>query len=375
MSKSKIKGVFSKYLFAILVGVTALVIAPTYGYTSYMENKAEEERIEKENALLQEYLESLRQEQENNNCDDNNGNGDLVVENDNNQSGSDRNEDEGDSSEEDTDEGEDSNTDSGNNGNNGEANGDTNGSNSDSSNSDSSNSGSNNSGNNGTTGSGNSGNSGSTNNGAGNSGTAGSDSHLSFDIVYTEPPERTLFIGDSRTEGFVAFSKLDKAKLESFATTGCSVYQMWDLTAEVNGKGSISLQQLLEEETYENIHILLGINEIGRPLDETIQTYSAFVTRIRALQPNAHIYISANFHLGPQRNDPNSAFSNVRIDYLNEGLKKLADNQTIFYVDPNELFDDSNGNMDSIFTNDGVHLVYKYYIPWAQWLMEQFLKH
>lgn len=48
----------------------------------------------------------------------------------------------------------------------------------------------------------------------------------------------------------------------------------------------------------------------------------------------------------------------------------LPDNKRIFYIDINEKFDDDNGNLNSNYTSDNVHIYAKYYKEWSNWLCQ-----
>ena len=41
-----------------------------------------------------------------------------------------------------------------------------------------------------------------------------------------------------------------------------------------------------------------------------------------------------------------------------------------FYIDINEKFDDDNGNLNSNYTSDNVHIYAKYYKEWSNWLCQ-----
>ncbi len=327
--KKKFFDVVKKYLYMILVIITAVAIAPGYGYTHYIEEKKEQEQLEKENQLIQDMLQSEANREEiiagTSNKRPETGYVDKkepenTIPDQKPQTGNTQQPGE--------------NTNAGNNNSTGDT--------------------------------GNGGNSGSS------SSTGSTNGDLCMDVVRTGPTERTLFIGDSRTQGIQYWSHL--TNIEYFAVQGVSVYRIWDETTEFAGLGKVGLAEILQNGTYANIHILLGINELGSPLDTTAQTYGQLIADIQKYQPDARIYISANMHVTKAKSDSNTVFTNDRINYLNSQLKKFADNEKIFYLDMNELFDDANGALNAGYTGDGVHLLPKYYIPWGQWLMEQFEK-
>lgn len=324
MKNKKLVKVLKKYSYMFLLIVSALLIAPTYGFTHYQEQKKEQEQLELENQLIQDMLQQQQQEQQQQQDDviANSGHNKKPETGHVDKKEPEKKPEPTPGPEEETKPDEENHT-------------------------------------------GNSGNTGGTSSGT----TSG---ELCMDVIRTGPTERTLFIGDSRTIGIFLYSHL--SNIDFYAVEGVSVYGIWDKPSdiEISGLGKVDLATVLQNGEYANIHVLLGINELGSPLDTTAQTYGKFIDDIRSYQPNARVYIAANIHVSQAKSDSHQVFNNGRINYLNNELKKFADNNKVFYLDANVLFDDANGHLNGDYTSDGVHLRAKYYIPWGQWLMEQF---
>lgn len=177
-----------------------------------------------------------------------------------------------------------------------------------------------------------------------------------------------LFIGDSRTVGLQEYGTLSNATY--FANTGLSIYDAVSETVNVDGMGEISLQELLTKNQYGKIYLMLGINELGFDLSQTVSKYNALVGQIKELQPDAIIYIEANLHVTAERSASDDTFNNPNIDNFNAQVSSLADNETVYYLDINELFDDENGALSTDYTNDNAHPLGKYYASWCDWLCE-----
>ncbi len=200
------------------------------------------------------------------------------------------------------------------------------------------------------------------------------------DAPQTEPPETDapkppavttgdcLFIGDSRTVGLQLYSGMD---VDYFASVGMSIYNMESTSVEVEGIGQTTLESLLSQRQYKRIFIMLGINEIGYPHAATAARFKAAVDTIKTKQPGATVFIQANIHVSKERSDKGDSINNANLNSYNAELKKLADNQRVFFLDANFLFDDASGNLSSEKTSDGVHFYSKDYIPWAKWLLEE----
>ena len=177
-----------------------------------------------------------------------------------------------------------------------------------------------------------------------------------------------LFIGDSRTVGLYEYGPLDNATY--FAITSMTVYEVRSEYVYVSGVGTVSLSELLGSRSFGKIYVMLGINELGYGMDDTIDKYAEFIDYLKQAQPDAIIYVEANMHVTAERSNNDSIYNNTRIDYLNNGFAQNADNERVFYIDMNVLFDDGYGNLDSQYSGDNTHLLGKYYAQWGQWLCE-----
>lgn len=178
-----------------------------------------------------------------------------------------------------------------------------------------------------------------------------------------------LFIGDSRTLGIKQYSGMDEAAY--FARPGMSVYNIAKDKMPVFDEKELTFEEVLGYKTYNKIYVMLGINELGYDTTATINKYSQLLQQIQEAQPEAVIFIEANLHVTKLRNEVDEIFNNPAIDKFNNELQKLADNQKIFYVDVNVLFDDADGNLDEAKSYDDTHVAPRCYVDWADWLKAQ----
>lgn len=195
------------------------------------------------------------------------------------------------------------------------------------------------------------------------------------DSFIQSPPEgffrETLFIGDSRTVGLRDYGNIPDAVF--FADSGMSVYNIKSKSVNVPGVGNTNLQSLLSGGKYKRIYMMLGINELGYPdMDKAVAKYGELIDTLKAAQPEADIIVEANLHVAESTSSSHQYFTNSNINTLNQKISAFADNEGIFYIDVNPLFDDENGNLDKKYTyNDDFHLSGKYYKTWADWIATQ----
>lgn len=177
-----------------------------------------------------------------------------------------------------------------------------------------------------------------------------------------------LFIGDSRTVGLMEYSGLES---DFFASVGMSVYNVEDEEVSVPNVGKVTLDQLLSNREYDTIYLMLGINELGYDMDQTVNVYGKLVEDISKSQPNAKIMIQANLHVTQEKSRNHDYITNERIDEFNDKTAGLADGKNIFYLDANHKYDDEDGAMSPEVTSDGAHLYAKYYEQWGTWIKEE----
>lgn len=179
--------------------------------------------------------------------------------------------------------------------------------------------------------------------------------------------ENCLFIGDSRTVGFLKYSNTGKA--EVFASTGMNVFRIAKEEVTVNGEVK-TLDGVLSAKKYEKIYLMLGINEIGYDLDRVLVKYGEIVDIITKAQPQAKLYIQANLHILHERSIKDKYYNNDRLNYINDGIKKLTDGKTKIYLDVNPIFDDANGGMKAEIAYDDFHPKGRYYTDWLNWIAD-----
>lgn len=179
----------------------------------------------------------------------------------------------------------------------------------------------------------------------------------------------SLFIGDSRTVGLMEYGGMDKA--DFFATTGMSVYNIEKEKVSLPGQGTVRFSQVINAKTYDTIYLMLGINELGYNMSNTVKRYGDLLDLLRQSQPEATLVICANLHVAASRSASDSTFNNPNIDRFNQAIAAYADGQTVRYIDVNPLFDDGSGNLDAKYTSDNTHVLGKYYRLWAQWIAGQ----
>lgn len=179
-----------------------------------------------------------------------------------------------------------------------------------------------------------------------------------------------LFIGDSRTVGLRDYGNFGE-KTTFYASTGLTIFKLF--TAEIVEKegqrNKISVEEALGERQFRKIYLMLGINELGTgDVERFEKAYAEAVEHIRELQPEAVIYIQSIMKVTVERSEEGDYITNEGIVGRNEAICGLADGESVFYLDVNEVVIDETGGMNPEYTTDGVHLKAIFIPLWKEFL-------
>ncbi len=174
-----------------------------------------------------------------------------------------------------------------------------------------------------------------------------------------------LFIGDSRTVGLRDYTDLSE-HADFYCETSLTIYKVM----EENFKGLGTIEEALGAKDYGKIYIMVGINELGRGTTEDFMAkYTEVVDRLHELEPEAKIIIQGIMRVSGEKSESDAIFNNSNINARNRAIATLADNETIFYIDVNEVVCDEEGNLNGDYTFDQIHLLGVYDDLWRQFLL------
>ncbi len=188
--------------------------------------------------------------------------------------------------------------------------------------------------------------------------------------AFTEVPQEyfddALFIGDSRVTGVELYSGWDN--LTYYAEGGMTIYNMFQSkTAQVDGQ-TLTIEEALQKRSFGKIYLEIGINEMGTGnVDSFMEAYEAAVEHLRELQPDAILYVCGIMYVKQSKSESDPIFNNPAIQERNDRIAALADGESIFYLDINEVVTDDTGNLNPDYTWDEVHLLGKYDVIWLEY--------
>jgi hypothetical protein len=164
--------------------------------------------------------------------------------------------------------------------------------------------------------------------------------------------KKSLFLGDSITEGIASYEILDDVNV--YANKGFTV-----LKAEKDIQGIVKSKP-------DNIFILLGVNDIlnGISSEKFVSDYGQLIDSIMQKLPDTKIYVQSIFPVTANTEKKKPKLTNSRINEFNEALVTMTKEKGVNYIDVASEFKDGNGYMQQESSADGIHLKAKSYKTW-----------
>ena len=182
--------------------------------------------------------------------------------------------------------------------------------------------------------------------------------------------EDAAFIGDSRTDGFLIYSGIGCG--DNLTSNGLSIFKLAEKKALTIDGEKYTLLEALALKEYGKVYLSLGVNELGYYDDEGFyQSYLDAIDAIRAVQPNAVIYIQGLIPLNEEQIAATSGRTYLTNDHLrvyNDLMFQAAQEKQVVFLDLYSVFADENGSLPAEASKDGVHLKSDYCKKWLTYL-------
>ena len=178
-----------------------------------------------------------------------------------------------------------------------------------------------------------------------------------------------VFIGDSRTEGLFINTGLSNA---TFLThQGLTVSEVFTKAVVRAGGEETTVMDALAETSFGKVYIMLGINETGWVYDSIfIEKYGEIIDAIRALNPDAVIYVQSILPVTDAVSATHSYIKNERIADYNQLLQAMAREKEVYYLDVAEAVAAEDGSLPEDAAIDGIHLRKEACQTWLTYLRE-----
>lgn len=202
---------------------------------------------------------------------------------------------------------------------------------------------------------------------------AGSEKHNTADASFMDQKNKNtasefsdaVFIGDSRTEGFVLQTGIQTTAYVHKGLTVASAY-----TAKVIRQDGedLSVMEALARTRYNRVYLMFGINETGWISNDIfISDYKQIIDDIKAQNPSAKIYIQSVLPVSEAVSDSGGYVRNDKIAEYNKRLEQLAADEEVTFVNVAEAVS-TDGVLPDDAATDGIHLDKEYCEKWLSYL-------
>lgn len=178
------------------------------------------------------------------------------------------------------------------------------------------------------------------------------------------------FVGDSRTDGFLIYSGIGRGK--NLTSNGLSIFQLGEKKALTIGGEKYTLLEALAQEQYGKVYLSLGVNELGYFDDEGFyRGYCQAIDSIRAIQPNAVIYIQGLIPVNEEviaQTGGRTYLTNEHLRVYNDLMRQAAQEKQVVFLDLYSEFVNENGQLPAEASKDGVHLRSDWCKQWLAYL-------
>jgi lysophospholipase L1-like esterase len=200
-----------------------------------------------------------------------------------------------------------------------------------------------------------------------NSGTSEMDGVL-WERVGEEYFDDAAFVGDSITTGIKLYGIMDNANV--FAGTGIRLENIAEKKIVKINNEEVTIFEALNSVQPKKIYIMMGANSLGAANETVLALYERLIDKLLTSHPNSIIYVQSVLPLYEPlfKIKYNKDITNLQIASFNVGLKALASQKDIYYLNIAEEFCDENGAMPEEFTPDGIHIHSAQYQRWFEYL-------
>ena len=176
------------------------------------------------------------------------------------------------------------------------------------------------------------------------------------------------FIGDSRTQAFLAYTGL--TEVVDYTNIGLMVDTAITkkIVTDKNGE-KITILEDLKNNNVNTIYIMLGINELGWVYNSIfIQKYEELIDKIKEIKPECEIILQSIIPVTKTKSDNDKIYNNNKIKEYNKLIKELANKKKIKFIDLVPIITDEKGNLPENASSDGIHLNKEYCLKWLECL-------
>lgn len=184
--------------------------------------------------------------------------------------------------------------------------------------------------------------------------------HESFNAISKQGEAELVFLGDSITQGWDGAGKA--AWTKTWAPLKAANFG-------IGGDRTEHVLWRLDHGNFDGLKpkltvLMIGTNNTGHRMDPAADTAAgvkAIVDKLRTKQPQMKVLLLGIFPRGEKADDA----MRVRTTEINALLAKLADQPSVFYLDPTQTFVQPDGSLSKDVMPDFLHLSPEGYARWT----------
>ena len=183
--------------------------------------------------------------------------------------------------------------------------------------------------------------------------------------------DNTVFLGDSRTEGLELFGGLKHGTY--YWARGMTVFRVDDEDYKIASidDEDYTLIGALHQHNFDAVYIMIGVNELGYPVESYESGLSLLVDEVIETQPEAVVYLQIMPPLNDEMcraNDLADYINNDNLQAFNGAIQRVAAEKKVALLNTAEVYTGEDGQLPAELANDGCHFVYGAYSLWADYL-------
>lgn len=191
--------------------------------------------------------------------------------------------------------------------------------------------------------------------------------------VGTDYFDDALFVGDSITEGIKIYDVMSNTTVLSY--TGINLNNIFTREVIKSGDSKLTIIDAARNENPAKIYVMMGANSMGFDKETFVKEYGKLVDALVEMHPQAIVYVQSILPVTETYAKNRPEFSNERIDDYNLGLRQMARDKGLPYLDVADAFKNENGALpDDASPKDGMHFGASWYLKWFDYLREHTLQ-
>jgi hypothetical protein len=189
-----------------------------------------------------------------------------------------------------------------------------------------------------------------------------------FVDVDTSYFDDAVFIGNSRLQGFILYSKVPD--LTSYTYVGMTVASYFTKESfTVNGV-LMTAAQALENTEFSKVYLKFGINEMGwTSTSQFADAYAKVIEHVFSCNPDATVFIMSVLPVSKEAIEKDPILNKDKIIEFNNTLQEIADEYGACFLDIYSVFADEEGYMPQEYSSDGIHLNASSVQQWLEYLL------